>query len=133
MREARRSVASADYAGPWGHPATIDCVAMPPAPRELLDELRRGLESIYGPRLKGLWLFGSYARGEQDDESDVDVLVVLSDIANYGTEVERTSGLSSALCLAHGPSVSLVFAREADWARPESPFLRNVRTEAIAA
>ena len=106
---------------------------MPPEPSQLLADLRRGLESLYGSRLRGLWLFGSYARGEQDEESDVDVLVVLSEILNYGSEVERTSALASDLCLAHGPSVSLVFVREHDWVQLDSPFLRNVRTEAVAA
>lgn len=35
---------------------------------DLLGELRFGLDAIYGKRLKGLILFGSYARGEQDED-----------------------------------------------------------------
>ena len=102
-------------------------------PKQLLVDLRRGLEKLYGSRLRELWLFGSYARGEQDEDSDVDVLVVLPEIVHYGTEVERTSALASDLCLAHGPSVSLVFVPEHEWVQLDSPFLRSVRTEAVAA
>ena len=44
--------------------------------KNLLTELKAGLTHIYGEWLKGVYLFGSYARGEADDESDVDVLIV---------------------------------------------------------
>ena len=44
--------------------------------RGAVEELKRRLESRFGPRLLEVRLFGSYARGEQDDESDVDVLLL---------------------------------------------------------
>ncbi len=40
----------------------------------LLAELKTNLMAIYGDRFKALYLFGSYARGEEDPESDVDVV-----------------------------------------------------------
>ena len=45
--------------------------------RNLLVRLRERLQEIYGTRLRGLYLYGSFARGEQDDESDVDIVIVL--------------------------------------------------------
>ena len=44
---------------------------------DLIAELKVGLDGVYGDRLKGLYLYGSYARGEEDTESDLDILVVL--------------------------------------------------------
>jgi UTP:GlnB (protein PII) uridylyltransferase len=50
---------------------------MPPQTQNLLIDLKEQLSQLYGAHLDGLYLFGSYARGEQDSESDVDILVVL--------------------------------------------------------
>jgi len=99
----------------------------------LMDKLRAGLRDLYGMRLKGVYLFGSYARGEEDSESDVDVLVVLDDFEDYGEEVDRAISLSAELSLAHDLSVSKVFVRERDWLHGDTPFLRNVREEAVPA
>lgn len=98
----------------------------------MLTELKTGLQEIYGPRLKGLYLFGSYARGEQDPESDVDVLVVLDDFTDYGAEVERAGRLGAELSLKYDVSVSKVFMRKSEWLHKETPFLLNVREEAVA-
>ena len=102
--------------------------------KELLTELRLGLEIIYGRRLKGLYLFGSYARGEQQNDSDVDILVVLDQIEHYAGEVDRSGQLASDISLKYGVSVSRVFVAENDWRQKrDSFFLDNVREEAIAA
>ena len=101
--------------------------------QQLMAELKAGLGDLYGPRLHVVYLFGSYARGEADAESDVDVLIVLDDFDRYGAEVDRTSELVASLSLKHGVSISTVFVRRADWLRGDTPFLSNVRKEAIAA
>lgn len=101
--------------------------------QNLLDELKVGLKAIYGRGLKGVYLYGSYARGEEDRESDVDVLVVLDQFDHYAAEVDRTGQLGSELSLKYGVSISEVFMRQAEWLRGKTPFLRNVREEAIPA
>jgi predicted nucleotidyltransferase len=99
----------------------------------LLRELRTSLTSLYGRRLRGVYLYGSYARNDYDAESDFDVLVVLDGFASYGAEVDRTAALDAELSLRHGVSITLVFVREPEWLTGDSPFLRNVREEVIAA
>jgi predicted nucleotidyltransferase len=106
---------------------------MSAAVKQLLAELRDGLKRIYGPRLRGLYLFGSYARNTPDPESDVDVLVVLDRIDRYGAEVDRTGDLASRLSLKYSVTVSRAFAAESDWREGDSPFLNNIRAEAVPA
>jgi predicted nucleotidyltransferase len=50
-----------------------------------LERFREALHAQFGDRLRELTLFGSQARGEAHEESDVDVLVVVDDL----TESER--------------------------------------------
>jgi predicted nucleotidyltransferase len=88
---------------------------------------------IYGPRLKGLYLFGSHARNEATGESDCDVLIVLDRVAGYGAEIDRTSILISRLSLAHRVSLSRVFVSADDWRSRKTAFLDNVREEAVPA
>ena len=102
--------------------------------KALLAELKKGLKSIYGSRLRGFFLYGSYARGEQQKDSDIDVLIVLDQIEHYAGEVDRSGQAASDLSLKYGVSISRVFVSELDWQqKKDSFFLDNVREEAVAA
>ena len=99
---------------------------------DLLTELKIELNPVYGSRLKDLYLYGSYARSEEDEESDLDILVVLKQFIKYAAEVDRTGELASELSLKYGITVSLVFIRETERLHGDTPFLSNVREEAIS-
>jgi len=101
--------------------------------KELLAALKAGLKAIYGSRLKGIYLYGSYARGEQQEDSDVDVLIVLDQIEHYFGEVGRSGQLVSDLSLKYATCISRVFVTESDWKTRDTSFLENVREDAIAA
>ncbi len=99
----------------------------------LRNHLRQKLEDGYGARLREIYLFGSYARGEADDESDLDVLIVLDQVESYSAEVDRTSGIIGSLSLEYGVSISRVFVSEDEWLHGDTVFLQNVREEAVSA
>ncbi len=101
--------------------------------RKTLQRLKQGLTELYGERLKGVYLFGSYARGEADEESDIDVLIVLDHVEHYSQEIDRTSELVAELSLECGRSISRVFASEQRWREDQMMFFLNVREEAVPA
>jgi uncharacterized protein len=104
---------------------------MPPDIQKLLQELKQGLIRLYGERLKGVYLYGSYARGDFEEGSDLDVLVVLDDFERAPVELDRTSDLFCDLSLIYEVTVSLMFMREKDWLTADKPLLRNVRVEGM--
>lgn len=99
--------------------------------KQLLAELKGRLKSLYGPRFKGLYLYGSYARREPEPYSDIDMLIVLDEfISRYGEEIDRTSEIISKSSLDYGVCVSRFFVTERDWEKGDSIFLENVREDA---
>ena len=101
--------------------------------KKLLAELKAGWKSLYGLRLKGLYLYGSYARRAPEPYSDIDILIVLDEIPHYAQEIERTGYLASELSLKYGSTVSRYFVTEKDWKTKDTSFLANVREDALAA
>ena len=99
----------------------------------LLRGLRGSLEGIYGPRLRGVYLFGSRARGDGGPDSDLDLLVVLDRVDHYMAELERTGALVAQFSLDAGLALSRVFVPEPEWLSGSSTFLENVREEAVPA
>ena len=41
----------------------------------VMRETRNGLSLLFGDRLEDVLLYGSFARGTQDEESDVDIML----------------------------------------------------------
>jgi uncharacterized protein len=105
---------------------------MPPEIQKLLKELKQGLIRLYGKRLKGIYLYGSYARGDFQEGSDLDVLVVLDAFERAPIELEFTDDLMGDLSLEYLITISPMFMREKDWLTADKPLLRNVRVDAVA-
>lgn len=98
---------------------------------EILLQLRQYLQQEYGDRLTCLVLFGSQARKEATDQSDIDVLAVLEPSFDYSEEIRRTNDFVADLCLKYAVLVSLMFASLDRFTHENSPFFLNVRREGI--
>jgi len=106
---------------------------MPADVKRLLTKLKNGLTELYGDRLKAVYLFGSYARGDYDESSDLDVMIVLDNYRSYWEELIRSVELASDLSLEHNVTISRTIMPEEQWKKGDLPVLRNVRAEGILA
>ena len=100
---------------------------------EILKELRTGLAEVLGSQLEAVYLYGSHARGEATSDSDIDVLIVIRDDFDYGEMLDRTINLVADLSLEHDVVISRAFISKERFKNEMSPFLMNVRREAVLA
>ena len=106
-----------------------------PQALEIIEEMRSSLRAHYGELFRGLVLYGSYARGDHDPESDIDVLVLLAEELDVDHERRAVFQLTHDVCdrnSFHGVLVSPKVARETDYQRGKTPFHLNVKREGIS-
>lgn len=96
---------------------------------EILRDLDGGLRDLYGKRYRGLVLYGSQARGESNEGSDVDLLLLLEGPVEVGREIRRSSGVVASLALEAGLVLSLVPVSIEDYRASSDPYLINARRE----
>lgn len=99
--------------------------------KTILTELRRYLAELYGERLVYVVLFGSQARGDAVEGSDIDLLIVLNGHVYPGLEIDRTGNFVAAMSLEHDVLISTVFVSENDFVFSRMPLMKNVRQEGI--
>lgn len=104
---------------------------MNPTLQPILSQLKQDLSTLYGDRLHHLTLFGSQARGDNQPESDIDVLVILSGPINAGEEIKRTGKIVAKLSLDYDVVISCLFMDEIHYQTRNSALLRNVRQEGV--
>ena len=103
---------------------------LPPNLAEVIAALRTGLEDLYGARFRDLLLYGSYARGDQMEGSDVDLLVLLDGPVNTGREILRLEPIVWPLSLDHGIVLSVMPVSHEVYQKGEASFLRIIRKDA---
>jgi predicted nucleotidyltransferase len=78
-----------------------------------LQELKLSLVALFGPEAE-LMLFGSVARGDDGDDSDIDVLVLLPGQVDHALE-ERVFDAAYDVELKHGVVFGVVVYEKAFW------------------
>ena len=101
--------------------------------KEVLKKLKEEIEKLYGKRFKNIVLYGSWARGEATDKSDIDVIVILKGKVIPGKEIDRMIDIITEINLEYSVLISVYPVSEYDYFTVNSPLLINVRREGIAA
>ncbi len=102
-----------------------------PAIISFLLPIRNYLQQEYQTNLDCVTLFGSQARGEATESSDIDVLIVLTDLPSASQEIQRTSQFFAQFCLDHQVLVARLFLSRSRFETENSPLLRNIRRDGI--
>ena len=100
---------------------------------EITAKVRGELEKLYGKRLQGVLLFGSAARDKLDEDSDIDIAIILDQITDRFEEHEHTSQLGSDVSLEYNTLVSFLFVSEVDYRKGRFAVHRTIREEGIRA
>jgi predicted nucleotidyltransferase len=100
---------------------------------QILKEFRGRVGKLYGKRLKGIVLYGSWARGQATDDSDIDLAIVLEGNVIAGEEIDRLIDIITDINLDYGVLISVYPVSEEDFASLNSPLLLNVRREGVPA
>ncbi len=100
---------------------------------DILKEFREELENLYQKRLKSIILYGSWARGDATEDSDIDLLIVLEGKVIPGKEIDRMIDIITEINLKHGVLISIYPVSEEDYSTINSPLLINVRRERVPA
>lgn len=99
---------------------------------EIIILVKKWFSQYYQEDLDKLILYGSQARGDAREYSDIDILIILKRAFNYRQELEKTSDFICDICLKYDTVISRAFISQKSFEEDNSPFLLNVRREGIS-
>jgi uncharacterized protein len=100
----------------------------------VLTDVKEETRKVFGDDLKQLILFGSYAREDQDTESDIDIMILVDETEErlrvYG---ETVADIMGELSMKHEKLISLIEVPYTRYKKYQEvlPFYRNVYDEGI--
>ncbi len=98
---------------------------------KVLAEAKAMLSAQYANRLKGIVLFGSYARGDFTEQSDIDLLVLLSHLPDPLAEDERIFPAICDLSLKYDTVLSIVLMDFDTFHSRKTPLILNAGKEGV--
>ena len=102
-----------------------------PRLNQVLPRLQKELRHLLGDRLEGIYLYGSQARGDARQDSDIDVLIVMSGDFDYFQLLEITSDITWKLSLDNDVLITRTFVTKDQFDLANTPFLMNLQREAV--
>ena len=100
--------------------------------QEILGELKEGLLHLYGGRFIKLILYGSYARNDAWEGSDIDVVVLLAGEVSPMSEIDGMLDIITDINLKYNTLISVYPVSEDSLKTVKSPLLLNIQKEGIS-
>ena len=100
--------------------------------RRLINVVKKHLVKKYGKEIKQVILYGSHAREEATKDSDIDLLVIISDSLNPSEVRNSISDLLFNIILREKEQISVIPIPEQFFNNYNSPFILNVKSEGMA-
>jgi predicted nucleotidyltransferase len=99
--------------------------------KDILEEFKKETLKLYGNQLKEIILYGSYARREENEDSDIDLAIVIKGEIRPFKELDRMSEITYDIELKHDILLSLYPISEEHYLTLNTPFLLNIRKEGV--
>ncbi len=99
--------------------------------KRLLNEIKARLHSAHGNRLRGLVLYGSEARGDAGADSDIDLLVLLDKVSDYGRDLDTNLRALYPLALETGRPISAKPVSAEQYETVDCPLYREAHQEGV--
>ena len=97
----------------------------------IMEEVKNKLREIYGNRLKSIILYGSYARGNADEGSDIDLIILLENMDKPVTEMEKYSREIHSIDLEYDTLISAIPIDASQYRTRKLPLILNAKREGI--
>jgi predicted nucleotidyltransferase len=97
----------------------------------ILEEVKRSLQKIYGGRLRKVILYGSYARGDATEGSDIDIIVLLDEIRDFDAELDTLFEVIGQIDFKYDTLISVLPMEEKQFLARRLPVILNAKREGI--
>ncbi len=96
----------------------------------ILTKFRAAIDGLYGNRVERVVLFGSRARGDEQDDSDYDVAVFLRDLNDRWAEADKIAIAAMNVFDETGALIHAMPYREGAY-QERTPLMHEVRREGV--
>jgi predicted nucleotidyltransferase len=100
---------------------------------KIIKQLKAETVELYGNRLSNLVIYGSWARNEATEDSDIDVAIVLKGPVQPCKEIDRLIDIITDINLKYNVLLSVYPVSEDNYKSIKSPLLLNIRKEGVPA